>query len=589
MRLTAQWIVTVGEAFWLKVRNGLALPTELHPIPPTNIVPLVGAGIVSGYLVTDGNGRKVALATDEVVRFYFPDPENLWASEGYLGPAGITADSLKFAGQHLRKHYEVDATPKTVMKALEGAEGFTPEEKQAFQDQWMQHYNGRIGTARGAPALLPTNWDLITLAASSGADVVPLLDHWRDEQLMGYGVPRSVLGQVVSGDRSSAETNQYVFDLHTILPIAMLIADGITLQLAHDFDESLFVEFGQFVSDDKRFTLEKQTADLVGKVRSINQVREDDGLDPVPWGEEPVGKLGEVPYTGEEFSFEPDDDGAFEDEEPEDEDEEDEEEERQRSNGGASHFAPEAEWQRQLNREKAYVPSFERAMRTVLQIQERDVLRKLRKAVPRARVSAGELFTPGEWVGLFEKKVEPVRVKAFVAIMGETLSGLGLDDEFVMTDEMRFVLRQQGALLVKHANTTTQNAIARQLEKGVAEGEGVDQLAKRIQGAFTTRRHQARTIARTEVLKASQQAQLASFELAGVEKKQWHTSMDDAFRDSHGGPGGTIDEPIVPRGQPFRLDDGELADSPGIGAFGAPLSAGNLINCRCFVLPVRGD
>jgi hypothetical protein len=32
--------------------------------------------------------------------------------------------------------------------------------------------------------------------------------------------------------------------------------------------------------------------------------------------------------------------------------------------------------------------------------------------------------------------------------------------------------------------------------------------------------------------------------------------------------------------------DGELAEAPGIGAGHSQLSAGNSINCRCFVTPV---
>jgi SPP1 gp7 family putative phage head morphogenesis protein len=513
----------------------------------------------------------------DVVRFYFPDPESPWTSEGYLGPNAITADSLQFASEHLRSHYQHDATPKSVLEVTdaEGAPKFSPAEAERFAEGWRLRYHTRFGTEPSTPGLLPFGYKLVQMALRTGADIRPLLEHWSDEQLMNFGVPKSVLGKVVSGDRSSAETNQYVFDRYTVLPIATLLAEGMTHQLARDFDAALFVEFEEFVSADKDYLLAKQTADLNGKVRSINQVREDDGLDPVPWGEEPVGKIGEMPYDPDAiYSFGSDEPEALEDEEPE------EEEERKRRNGSGSHFAPEAEWQRQLAREKAYVPSFEREMKKILGIQERDVVKKLKAAMPRARVSAPELFNPDEWRSLFERRVEPVRVKAFEAILGETLGGFGID-EFTFTDEMRFLLKQQGALLVKHANRTTQNMIAQQLEKGAAEGEGVDQIAKRIKGVFRTRRHHARTIARTEILKASQEAQLASFDLAGVESNQWNTAMDDAVRDSHI----PLEGVVKPKGQPFDMS-GEFALAPGIGLGHSQLSAGNSINCRCFLTPV---
>jgi hypothetical protein len=456
-----------------------------------------------------------------------------------------------------------------------------------FWAQWKKHHHTVAGTKRGLPTILPTGYDIEQIERKTGADIVPLLEFWRDEQLMGFGVARSILGQVVSGDRSSAETNQYVFDRHTVLPIANMIADAITQQIAPDFDENIFVEFEEFVSEDKQFRLNKQTADLNGKVRSINQVREDDGLDPVPWGEEPVGKIGEMPYDPDAvFGFGSDEPEALKTDEPE-EDEEEEERKRLASpeHARAAFFAPQAEWQRQLSREKAYVPSFLRAMRTIFRDQLASVLKRLESAIPRSRAPAvSAIFTPTEWVDLFERRVEPVRAKAFEAILGETLGGLGVE-EFVMTNEMRFILEQQGALLVKHANVTTQNLIARQLALATAEGEGIDQIAKRIKGVFRTRRHHARTIARTEVLKASQEAQIAGFETSGVvEKKQWNTSMDDAVRDEHSdAEGQTVD-----LRQPFTVG-GELADAPGVGANHSQLSPENSINCRCFVTPVLED
>ena len=97
------------------------------------------------------------------------------------------------------------------------------------------------------------------------------------------------------------------------------------------------------------------------------------------------------------------------------------------------------------------------------------------------------------------------------------------------------------------------------------------------------RKNHARTIARTEVLKASQEAQLASFEIAEVEKKRWNASPDSGDYDRRHDE---TDGDEVGLREAFRLSDGELADSPGIGFGHGQLSAGNSINCRCFVTPV---
>jgi hypothetical protein len=274
------------------------VPLELHWVPPTNIWPIIDHGVTVGYRSVDGDGKETDHEADTVIRMYWPDPENPWASEGYLGPSGIVADALKFGNQHLRYHFEHDATPKSVLEATDMAEEFSPEHRARFAELWNRKYNSRSGTISGTPAILPTGYKLIQMAIQNGDDLTPLLEYWRNDQLMAFGTPRSILGQVVSGDRSSAETNAFVFDMHTILPIANMISDMLTLQLAPDFADDVIVKFKEFVAKDKDHLLKQENQDLLNKVRTIDQVREDRNLSGVSWGKLPVGTPGDVPYDG---------------------------------------------------------------------------------------------------------------------------------------------------------------------------------------------------------------------------------------------------------------------------------------------------
>lgn len=297
LRLAAQYIVTVGEAYLVKVGDSLGVPRELHPIPPTMIEPAVGNGnVIEGYQVTDANGGVTSYPANVFIRAFFPDPENPWKAEGYLGPAGIEADTHKFASQHMRSHYQKDATPRTFLEAQPGADPWEKEAREAFWEQWGERFSNRGGRYAGLPAIGPVGYTMRQLAMQTGSDVTPYLEYLRDDLLMYFGVPRSVLGQVVSGDRSSAETNQWVFDRYAVKPVADLLAEAFTNQLARDYDPVLRFRFTPFVSDDKDFVLKQERQDLELKVRSINHVREDRMLDPVEWGEEPVGKTGEAPY-----------------------------------------------------------------------------------------------------------------------------------------------------------------------------------------------------------------------------------------------------------------------------------------------------
>jgi hypothetical protein len=415
-------------------------------------------------------------------------------------------------------------------------------------------------------------------------------------------------------------------DRYAVLPVANLIAQGCTLQLARDFDEKLFVEFEEFVSADKDFVLLQEEKDLLGKVRTVNQVREDRGLDHVEWGDDPVAKVGEVPYDPDDMGgFETDMPSAFGDPEPEEpedpEEEEEPEDEAERVAGARSttsrgkktqhgrssktrlpYFHPDAEWKRQMHREKKFVPTMLRVMRSIFRDQHKSVMQKLaeQQDAPRAlpldpawSINPELLIDPDEWERMFAVRAEPLRQAAFLEIVRETITGLGGEAEaFVFTDEIQKKLAEQGALLVKQVNATTgkrlaeavyqgqADAIAGAIGEGVAAGEAPLSIAHRIEKVFKVRNKEARTIARTEVLKATQMAQLEAFAEMDVERKQWNCSFRNS-RDPHKAASGDV----VERGQPFYLD-GEPAAAPGIGFGGGQLSAANSINCQCFLTPV---
>lgn len=303
-RVTAQWIVTVGEAYWLKVGNGLGAVDELHWIPPSKMHPIVQNGVVQAYQVEEGDGSQRRIAKDTVIRFFFPDPENPWRSEGYFGPSAITADAHRFANEHLRYHYQHDATPRTVLEAQEGAVPFDPDSTERMRAEFEQLFHNRQGQSVGLPFVTPTHYKLVQLAMNSGADITPLLEYWRDDLLMAMGVPRSLLGQVVAGDRSSAETNLWSFDLHTVKPLASMIEDSLSRHLAPEFDESIFVRFKPFVSEDKEFELKREAQDLEHAIRTPNDVRIERGEDPQPWGEQPLISTKLKPYDPDERATE---------------------------------------------------------------------------------------------------------------------------------------------------------------------------------------------------------------------------------------------------------------------------------------------
>lgn len=568
--LTAWHLGATGEAYWQRLNDGIGVTRELWPIPPDRVEILAGGpNVIRGYRVTDGFGRAHDLTPDELVHFWRPDPRDLYTGLGSLAPQSVEWDADRYRAESIKEHFRHNAVPPVVLKGQADAMAPGATAKNDFEAEWRNRYHRRSGSSQGVPAFVPPGWDLQELnALGQMTELTQLGASGRDHILQSYGVPTSVLGgSNTDQNRATAETNQFVFDRNTVLPIATLIQSALDQQLARSYDDRLRVRFEDFVADDKEFTLRREQQDLALKVRSVRQVLRDRGADPedAPWGELPVGSLADAPYTGDEQFGEDisdvEDDG------------------RSSALSRASNPVGIARllWDRNIATERKHVGRFQRAMQKVFEAQRLMVIERLASILPRSqRIEPSDLLDI-DAEDLFELEVEPLRALILKSGIKEARKALGLPPEFQLTPRMVELLEREAVRMRIAVNATTLAKIGRALAAGVADGESVDQIAKRIDPIFRNRKR-SRTIARTEVGKANQQGQLEGFDSSGlVEKKRWNSSIDEKVRDSH-----QINGQVVGLRDEFELANGVMAQHP----LDPSLPAADLINCRCFVSPV---
>ena len=124
-------------------------------------------------------------------------------------------------------------------------------------------------------------------------------------------------------------------------------------------------------------------------------------------------------------------------------------------------------------------------------------------------------------------------------------------------------------------NFTDKNRIYRELRRAMSQsiiqGEGAQEMAKRIQKVMHNERYEAIRIARTETTKAQNTARNESFKDAinlGIKiKKKWHSAGDKRVRPTHA----ELDGVVIPYNEQFKNG----CDFPGEGP------ASEVIMCRC--------
>lgn len=142
--------------------------------------------------------------------------------------------------------------------------------------------------------------------------------------------------------------------------------------------------------------------------------------------------------------------------------------------------------------------------------------------------------------------------------------------------------------LEEHANnasTQVQSRISGDLTQALVDahddGLSIDEIARLLQDEVfpDMKTWQARRVAQTEVISASNKGSLTAYRSAsGVTGKQWLSTDDHRVRESHE----DIDGQERPLGVPFTTGAGHAAEFPGDPS----LPPSDRINCRCAVAPV---
>lgn len=512
----ADWMIG-GNAYWLKVRSGANRVVELWWVPSSTMTPKFpddGSAFLTHWEYNPG-GTPIRVETSDVVHFrYGLDPLNPRLGLSPIASLARELYSDEMAAAWTSSLLRNAASGMVVIAPADDHTTVTPEDAEGIKSQF-EHKT--TGDNRGRPVVMSANVKVTSLSFNPQQMVLRDLRQVSEERVASViGIPAIVLGFGAGLARSTfanyAESREAAYE-GFIIPAQRLFAAELTTQLLPDLGAA--GEVLDFDTSEVRVLqpdLDKLYARLDIAVRGgwmmPDEAREVVGLDALPAG----GKVLYVPVSAvptppEEIGVAPE---PLELPEP-----------------TPMRALPPPEKSRRPAETKASAQNFADGLTRIRDRHQGPCERELGRFLEaqRGRVIAS-LNTQGKaigWAEVFavlseEKALRAVLEKWYRRVLG-SVHELGQDavgTSFDLDDPAtRRVLADCGAQ-IRGITTTTRDAIAKALQDGQALGEGIPDLARRIEALTEFKRPRATMIARTELGASSNISAIEVYESSGL-------------------------------------------------------------------------
>ncbi len=562
--------------------NRLGRPQFLWPISPHLLREIKTTGDITkpieAFIFDDGKGGKITLERDEVWYNHYPHPMT-----PIYGASPIQQQAFA---------YDVDLALRTYNRnflqngakfdfALTTDQHMSEADARRVQGQFIHAHGGP--DKAGTPPVLFGGLNLKQMSASAKDAEFAWLAGWSQDMILAaYEVPAGKLGLVEDVNRANMTELDTTYHRECIGPRVGYWNDGLTW-LAAKFDPSLWCELDHEVPKDREFEHKRQMERLDRGAALVNEVRDEDGLDPVPGGDIPRAQanmmpLSVAPPAGDQGGQQQLDAAA----------------------PVAKDAQAEAEFRQFAQAIEAWVLQMKPRLAGVFARQEAVVLARLKDAWPKvlgrfAGWSAAKVKQAIAKAGLVELELifadwsvwsDELRQKAWEQVMpgvlaeggAEALAAMGLTMEFNLADPAVVNWLAKSAATAARVNDFTREAIRRNLSQAAEAGETLEQASERMRAVFDwCQDARAETIARTEIANSRRFGAHEALVQSGAPfLKEW--AAEPGARDSHAAAARTYGA-----GKGIGLHElfsvgGCACQAPGLS--GCP---GEDINCRCYV------
>ncbi len=296
IELTTLYQEICGDAFWSLEYDSLGVPVKVYPLQAhmMSVVPdYESTQVIKEYIFSSGIGNTV-FKPEDIIHFKYCS---------LVDPYVLGWSPLRAAFEHSIIHDKMLAYEEATLDNRARPDMLVSPKEPIGQQEAMRlerkiQNKFRWGGGGGV------------LVGESGLDYKPLVfppsdlaalqlrKVSKEEIANAFQVPISLL-RTEDVNRANAEAGNYRHAIDAVRPRCIRMQERINKDLCPKFDPDgrLFVAFDDPVPENETEKRENRKMFLMYGVKTINEIRAEDGLSPVKWGEEPILPITVAPLS----------------------------------------------------------------------------------------------------------------------------------------------------------------------------------------------------------------------------------------------------------------------------------------------------
>jgi HK97 family phage portal protein len=293
--LTTLYQEVHGCAYWAIDIGPLGIPQAIWPLPSQNVTPKRdpnSSRLIDYYLYRSG-ATEQRFRPEDIIHFRYPDPRDPYVSG--LAPLRACYEQVALLSDYAamkKAIYENRGLPAAIVSP---DMTLGEEERDRFETQWNTKFrqggSGRvlIGERKLNVSVLQASMGDIAQLAEIRATVEDICN--------AFHVPIAFM--TTNATLANLQAAQLQHAANCIHPRLERRDEKLNEQLLPYYDPTgrLFVASEDPTPMDPETSWQQQRIDMEYGVRTINEMREAEGLPPVPWGDEPWLPLRMAPVS----------------------------------------------------------------------------------------------------------------------------------------------------------------------------------------------------------------------------------------------------------------------------------------------------